>query len=480
MSAVLLLSVMTINSPVLTNLSPSYSYYPADYRDDYYYYDQPPHPPMRTVLVNESFTVDCLGMLDKKDQVELVHNGQEMTEYQLEERIVDDESVHSVLVPRASLSDSGRWSCGGSDYSIGVIPAVDMLTLLVDEVPLSNNSVLTVTEGSTLHPVCAFIQSQGHQESLGQVSWSLGDSPVNQDTEQVDSLDREGRKHIISSMDSMRVDRMHSGSTLACSLHGQRVCMELVVEYQPEFTITREPGFGSPVLSQMVVTLGCLVEASPASMPYWERNGVRVSTTSLLTFSNVSTSDEGWYQCSTNHKLGNFSSVGYFLSVKEGFTHHPAPTTSGQVIFMEAQETSRNYNTSQPFIIPSTRHVTAQAGQAVTLSARFCSNPQPSVVLWAGPQVLLRQGEERGRFSTDHPPDLHGDMCGAVSLHIIQVQLEDRGEYLMVVRNIYGIQEGVIWLEVEGEQVSSSLHRNCDILTLLLLCSIIELLQVKI
>merc|ERR1712088_1082175 len=41
---------------------------------------------------------------------------------------------------------------------------------------------------------------------------------------------------------------------------------------------------------------------------------------------------EGWYVCSTSHRLGNFSSVGYYLSVKQGAGLHRTTTLSGRVV----------------------------------------------------------------------------------------------------------------------------------------------------
>merc|ERR1712130_589953 len=112
----------------------------------------------------------------------------------MEETVVGDDLVNSFLIERSSLRDSGRWSCVGSvsgekaHYRIGVIPAVDILTMIVDEIPVANNSIITVTEGSTIAPVCAFIQSQGLHH--GQVSWSLGDSPMEEGVEQMVTMDR--------------------------------------------------------------------------------------------------------------------------------------------------------------------------------------------------------------------------------------------------------------------------------------------------
>ena len=473
--SMLLLSVMMMAGPGQLNLSPSYSYYP-DYGDDYDYYDQSSSAilSIRTVLVNGSFTVDCLGMVDMKEKVQLLHNGQEVEveEYSVEVHMSDGESVHSVQVERAALTDSGKWSCVGSDsghaahYHIAVLPAVDLASLVMDGMIILNQSMVTLREGTYIQPVCGMIQLQGHHHPSSAVaSWSLGDEEVSQTSQQLVSMDTVGRKHITSTMDSLRVERAHTGARLVCSMQGQSVGIELQVEHEPEFTIRREPGFGSPVMSGMTVSLLCEVEAVPASHPYWEKNGMMVSNTwgGHLLFTNVSVQDEGWYQCSTNHKFGNFSSVGYFLSVKEGVMDSVRTTTAGQVIFVESQENTRDCNTSQPIIIPPTDKVYTQVGNSVILSIRFCSNPQPTTIFWVGPQVLLKQGEKSGRFTAGPVPALQGDMCGTVTMEMEQVELKDRGEYLLVVRNKYGIQEGVMWLEVT-EGTSSAGGKYCDII----------------
>ena len=50
-----------------------------------------------------------------------------------------------------------------------------------------------------------------------------------------------------------------------------------------------------------------------------------------------------------------------------------------------------------------------------------------------------------------------------MSLEVEHVEMADMGEYILVVRNMYGIQVGVMWLEVEGGQTSSTARNNCDI-----------------
>ena len=41
-------------------------------------------------------------------------------------------------------------------------------------------------------------------------------------------------------------------------------------------------------------------------------------------------------------------------------------------------------------------------------------------------------------------------MCGTLNMDIEEVELRDMGEYVVVVRSKYGIKEGVMWLEVTG------------------------------
>jgi len=480
---ILLLSALT-SSSLSKPYSSGYSYYP-DYGDDYNYYDQSsPIFSIMTVLINNSFTVNCLGIEDMTNQLQLVHNGQEMEGYSVEEDMSSVESMYSFKVKKAALSDSGKWSCvgagsgQGAHYHVAVLPAVDLVSLVIDGVLIGNQSVMTLREGSYIQPVCARIQTQGyHIPSSAGASWSLGDEPVNQTSEQLISIDTEGREHITYTMHSFRVDRGHFGKVLICNIYGESVGVELQVEHQPEFTISREPGFGSPVLAQMTVSLRCEVEASPESHPYWEKNGVLVSNTSQLLFTNLSIHDEGWYQCSTNHKLGNFSSVGYFLSVKQVVTPNPAmdnikTQTTGQVVFLESGESPINCNTSRPVIIPPTDSVSTNVGQSVILSIQFCSNPKPTGIFWVGPQVLLKPGEQTERFYALPVPALQEDMCVTVSLELEQVELKDKGEYLLLVRNKYGIQEGVVWLEMnggEGEKTSSTGRIYCDIIIAFLL-----------
>lgn len=88
----------------------------------------------------------------------------------------------------------------------------------------------------------------------------------------------------------------------------------------PSFAIMRLPGFGIPIVEGMSVSLKCEVDSNPASMPIWQRdNGpppVEQSEDGWLNFTKISQTHSGWYKCYTRHSLGVFTSIGYFLNVR--------------------------------------------------------------------------------------------------------------------------------------------------------------------
>ena len=72
-------------------------------------------------------------------------------------------------------------------------------------------------------------------------------------------------------------------------------------------------------------TLRCAMDSCPASRAVfwiWKHHGDTVSATSSLELDAVTAAQAGWYQyqCLVNHKLGNYSSVSYFLTVEEADT----------------------------------------------------------------------------------------------------------------------------------------------------------------
>ena len=266
------------------------------------------------------------------------------------------------------------------------------------------------------------------------------------------------------------------GAVLECRLGAGRVSALLEVLYPPQFTLSRRPQFGTRVTRGSTVTLSCAVDSSPASRAvFWQHHGHTVSNTSSLELEAVTAAQAGWYQCLANHKLGNYSSVGYFLTVVE------ADATEQEA------EVKDNIPPCAPAPAPVTvvtpqHNVSTSRGQNVTLYAKYCAAAAPLAVVWAGPGLVVRQGEAAARARTNTEEE--AGSCATVSLAIAGVQPEDGedldiyisrylhylhsvsagGLYVLLVSTEAGAGQGRAWLDVApgGEKVVASSGSNCD------------------
>lgn len=88
----------------------------------------------------------------------------------------------------------------------------------------------------------------------------------------------------------------------------------------PSFAISREPGFGFPIREGMPVSLKCDVDANPKALPIWQKDDssppVQQTPDGFLNFTEIRREHNGWYKCIALHRLGRFSSIGYFLNVR--------------------------------------------------------------------------------------------------------------------------------------------------------------------
>ena len=207
------------------------------------------------------------------------------------------------------------------------------------------------------------------------------------------------------------------GAVLECRLGAGRVSALLEVLYPPQFTLSRRPQFGTRVTRGSTVTLSCAMDSSPASRAvFWQHHGHTVSATSSLELEAVTVGEAGWYQCLANHELGNYSSVGYFLTVVEADTAE-----------QEAEEKD-NIPPCAPAPAPVTvvtpqHNVSTSRGQNVTLYAKYCAAAAPLAVVWAGPGLVVRHGEAAARARTNTEEE--AGSCATVSLTIAGVQPED-------------------------------------------------------
>jgi hypothetical protein len=383
--------------------------------------------------------------------------------------------------------------------------------------------VIAVRQDDVLELTCALLSGMELPPPADPVVWTATDGGGGDDV-LLASQDGDGRAgddllyYAVASLPAYRVERrkqhpaadseessLSPRQQLTCRSGSQAVSVQLDVEFQPEFTISRSPGFGVPISEDMNVSLKCSVEANPlASPPFWEHNGIRLLgspldgfatesddlTVAELRFEAIREESEGWYQCSAEHKFGNFSSVGYYLSVKPsrssfaetavGAAAVPGGLSSSlggpggggsaeagqrrttssqladQVLLVERsglaparqqqQQTGCGWPGEvageedghlRPTVTPERKIMSAAEGEAVHLRMEFCSDtldPNRRVV-WSGPQNLLLapgQASTRWRALALRDATLRAG-CHVAELAGMPVRQEDTGLYLLVV-----------------------------------------------
>ena len=442
---------------LLVSSSLCYNYY--DYYDDDYDNSQLQYAShdTQTVVLGSSFAVPCHGQ-----ETLLYHNDK-----RYEEEETFNKTSHSFLILEAREDHTGHWTCGDSHTHLAVIPGLERTVIILqDRVLVGRDTVLTVREEELLQPLCVTASSSlSSPRERDSAFWRVGSQVLNQ-TEVTVRLDEAGREHVMLSMAVLEVRREHSKLELECSLQGQSASVLLEVEFPPQFTISRHPNFGTPIVTQSSVTLVCSVDSSPGSEVFWEKDGVVVSHQAELGLEGVGEEDQGWYQCNANHKLGNYSSVGYYLAIKQPEEVNmslPCLTSPSQ----------------QPTVMTPLHNISTTVGQNVTIYSKYCSPLAPLATFWSGPDVLIRQGEARERLRTAVVAE-ETETCTTVSLVTGEVKESDSGLYLLVVVSEAGAGQGGVWLEVRpGEErvVSSRAGLgsvDCDML--IVLVSVVHLL----
>ena len=416
-----------------------------------------------TVLPDSAFSLSCP---QSPAPSELYHNDEVISGDRASE-VRYNQTSHSYTVGGAGQRHGGRWRCGdtGPVIMVVILPAeLRPGIILGDQLVSGQAGAVTVTEDQLVTPVCvAAGRFRGHTHNR----WRLNGEVINQTSQVVARLDSEGRDHVSFTMDTWRVSRTQQGHVLECTVQGNTARVSLHVEYPPQFTISRVPHFGVPVVTGSRVSLFCDVDSEPVSQPYWERNGLTLSDSAELELASVTSEDEGWYQCNANHKLGNYSSVGYFLAVKAESELSPALGTGPPCL---------GDSSPGPRVWTPLHNVSTTRGHNVTIYTKYCSSHPALAVIWTGPRVLVRhqadtQPATAGRFRTSTVASGDTEDCTTVSLAIGEVAMEDGGLYVILVSSEAGAGQGRVWLDVaageerlaQGGGVTSGAGSLCDI-----------------
>lgn len=411
---------------------PGGRHYTGDYYPDYpaysdYQYDDDPAPlPLTLTTTLGTFTLPCTH------HTTLTHEGAPM---EVGGRVVAVPGGYRVT--GAVEGDGGVWGCGEEVVGVAVIPTTGG-PILLDRAGrvVGNQTRVVVSEGEVLHYSCAISSSSSPWPPV----WKW-------DGEVKEVEEEEGEKEnaqLISRLPPFTARREQEGAVLSCTSGGLRTSVEVEVHHAPEFTIGREPGFGAPVAAGSALALLCTVEAAPPSAPYWEREGAVVAERSRLEFPVLEERHEGWYVCSTHHKLGNFSSVGYYLSVRPRPSSNSSDSSStsttissggGVVVESSGAPPLCSPSPHLPRLTPTSPLVRGVVGESATLGVEVCSGREEERVMWSGPAGVLVGPEQEVAGVRVEVEEVAVEGCRRLLLRLEDVQERHRGEWLLVVRN---------------------------------------------
>lgn len=247
---------------------------------------------------------------------------------------------------------------------------------------------------------------------------------------------------------------------------------------------------------------------------------VEESMDGYLNFTSITREQAGWYRCSTHHEFGFSTSFGYFLNVRYApeIIHQPPPqvqvglggsvmlecaadgkpppsycwarikdggkleslameqnllldrilyTDAGvykciarnQIGWEERRADSREVQvvvTGKPEVEPVNRTLMAIVGKPASIAMQFCANPLPSRVHWIIQSTLLNPGDITERFIAHNITATDETNCYQALLDILDVKKEDAGEFMFLVKNTRGIDDGVVWLNITQASFSIS------------------------
>ncbi|XP_049298245.1 uncharacterized protein LOC125771564 [Anopheles funestus] len=269
------------------------------------------------------------------------------------------ESFGALTISNVMLEDDGVWQCeaenargfffNGRPIKLIVLDPPKVPYLLIDSrrldagnmfIPVKENAELTlacVSEGGNPRPTLTWevLLSPGldrHAQKLSNDVLELQEIKKDKDKEPYKI-----NTGAISEARLPAVYRVHHNARILCIMEHptlkvrQNASILLDVQYTPSFAITRTPGFGYPLREGIEVSLKCDVDSNPPSTPLWQKDDgdppVPQTGDGFLNFSSIRREHSGWYKCTSRHLNFQYSSIGYYLSVR----YDPVDVTSEPV-----------------------------------------------------------------------------------------------------------------------------------------------------
>ncbi|XP_076304612.1 irregular chiasm C-roughest protein-like isoform X2 [Tachypleus tridentatus] len=439
-----------------------------------------------------------------------------------------------LTIQDVATTDEGLWGCGRvrNDGSVGSKVEIMELTVLnppvepyiqLEDKRLPQGAVVTLQEWQLLLIKCV---AENSSIPVRRIQWFLETTNVSSSGELFTEYLPGNKTYRSWSLLSLNITRAFNKKELVSFVFHEAwiqpvtASVSLNVLYGPTFSISREPGFGIPIVESMAVSLKCDVEANPLSDPLWQKDQsplpFDVSSGGYLNFTSISRKDAGWYKCTTKHLFGFFTSFGYFLNVRYGAEIIKEPpkrvqAERGSSLDLECQadgkpvpsycwarvrdagrmegvgsgknlrldrvhyEDAGHYKCiasnsvgykqtrdiqvdvkGRPEAMPLNKTLLAIAGRSALLFVHYCSNPRPYRAHWIVRHLAISPGEKRLRYNAHNVTLLETPNCFQAALKISNVFPEDGGEILFFVKNKKGIDDAVILLNITQASLSIS------------------------
>ncbi|XP_055691859.1 uncharacterized protein LOC129794946 isoform X2 [Lutzomyia longipalpis] len=347
-----------------------------------------------------------------------------------------------LTITNVMLEDDGKWQCEAKNargyvenarpVKLVVLDRPKPPYLLIDSrrldagnifVPVKENSELSlacVSEGGNPKPVLTWeiLLSPGVDRHAQKVTAEL-----TQLQEVKNDKDREPYRinsGAISEAKLPTVYRAHHNARILCVMEHPTLKMRLNasllldVQYTPSFAISRTPGFGYPLREGIEVSLKCDVDSNPPSTPVWQKDDgdtpVPQPGDGFLNFTSIRREHSGWYKCTSRHLNFQYSSIGYYLSVR----YDSVDVTSEPIEQEMSIAASHNpYKPAQlevqlggavtlqcpqgpPTAVARNATPVAYPGSPLHLSVEFCANPPAFAARWLHGDRVYTPGNQYG------------------------------------------------------------------------------------
>ncbi|KAH9391357.1 hypothetical protein TYRP_006960 [Tyrophagus putrescentiae] len=277
--------------------------------------------------------------------------------------ISKDGQTTSLTISRLTKADEGLWECVELDSGGNVRQKAPIMRIVLSNTPeepyleyegrrvsssssSSSANSITIREHVLAQLHCVI---KGQSSAIRSVAWYVGSENMTTHSRLLMEYSAEEDTSLTISVLTLNITAEYHGQPVYCVIAHQNwpreatLSASLNVLYAPLFSITREPGFGYPIVEGMPLSLRCEIDSNPPAEARWERDAdpaLLATTTNSnngqqqqgqstlpppipptapdgsLNFSAISRADAGWYRCTTVHEFGTFASFGYFLNVK--------------------------------------------------------------------------------------------------------------------------------------------------------------------